>query len=522
MELLNKVSLLALITVFSLTISTFSSAIAAETVSGSEGDLLSVLRITLINQPDIELGKLDIESASGDVQTAGGRFDSTVFGNAYYEKNDSLLTDYEKTLLGYDAVKSESTGLEVGVRRMFRSGFEGEAALKSIRVDDQSGLDGYPTVSRNVLEFSLIIPLSRGGGPAVTSEERQYQLARQSAQQRHQQIISDAVAASANAYWNYLEAYQNLEIKKKIEQRTTDFLKNTERLIELGERPPADSTQINAQLASKRSERIEAERGLYETKQNLGIAMGIPFTQLEALADPSDVFPILDDDSCSVLPDLEELFAQARKNRGDYQAARLDEEAVGVQLEKNIDALKPRLDLKLSANLEGVNEDNSFLDPTYDDTSGPGGMILLNGEWPVSNNSARGTLLSNQAQQRQASLRTLELERNIRSNIAIAVMDIRRIASATVSINQAVELYNSAVAEEVSKLKLGLSTLTNAITIEDKRNSSQEDLIVQQSSLAKAIVRLRNETGTLLHIDNGRGMLDMESIITLPEARTGK
>jgi outer membrane protein TolC len=495
-----------------------SSSVAAENVAVLEGDLMSVLRITLANQADIELGKLDIERASGDVQAAGGRFDSTVFGNAYYEKNDSLLTDYEKTLLGYDAVKSESTGLEVGMRKMFRSGFEGEAALKSIRVDDQSGLDGYPTINRNVLEFSLTIPLSRGGGLAVTAQERQYQLARKAARQRHQKIISDAVAATVSAYWDYLEIYQNLEIKKKIEQRTADFLKNTNRLIELGERPPADSTQISAQLASKRGERIEAERGLYEAKQNLGMAMGITFTQLEALGDPSDAFPILSEADCSALQDMEELFAQARKNRGDYQASRLDEEAVGVEIEKDMDDLKPRVDLKLSANIEGVNEDSSFLDPTAEEASGPGGMILLNGEWPVSNNSARGVLISNQAQQRQARLRTLELERSIRSNIAIAAMDVRRIANATVSIDEAVQLYNTAVAEEVNRLRLGLSTLTNAITIEDKRNSAQEDLIVQQSALAKAIVRLRNETGTLLRIDDGRGMLDMESIVTLPVA----
>ena len=95
-------------------------------------------------------------------------------------------------------------------------------------------------------------------------------------------------------------------------------------------------------------------------------------------------------------------------------------------------------------------------------------------------------------------------------------MDVRRIANATVSINEAVELYNTAVAEEVSRLRLGLSTLTNVITVEDKRNSAQEDLIAQQSALAKAIVRLRNETGTLLRLDDGRGMLDRESIISLP------
>ena len=101
-------------------------------------------------------------------------------------------------------------------------------------------------------------------------------------------------------------------------------------------------------------------------------------------------------------------------------------------------------------------------------------------------------------------------------------MDVRRIAKATVSIDEAVQLYNTAVAEEVSRLRLGLSTLTNAITIEDKRNSAQEDLIVQQSALAKAIVRLRNETGTLLRMDDGRGMLDMESIVTLPVGAPGR
>jgi outer membrane protein len=516
MGITNRVTQLILAAVFGLVVSTSSSAFAVETTAVLQGDLMSVLRVTLANQSDIEIGKLDIESASGDVQAAGGRFDSTVFGNAYYEKNDSLLTDYEKTLFGYDAVKSESAGVEVGVRRMFRSGYEGEAAIRSIRVDDQSGLEGYPTTTRNVLEFSLIIPLSRGGSLAVTAEERQFQLAREAARQRHQKIVSDAVAATVSAYWDYLEAYQNQEIKKKIEERTVDFLKNTNRLIELGDRPAADSTQISAQLASKRGERIEAERGLYEAKQNLGIAMGIHVAQLEALGDPSDPFPILSEADCSLLPGMEELFEQARNNRGDYQASRLDEEAVGVEIEKDMDDLKPRLDLKLSANIEGVSEDSSFLDPTVEEASGPGGMILLNGEWPVSNNRARGALISNQAQQRQARLRTLELERNIRSNIAVAAMDVRRIANAAVSINEAVELYNTAVAEEVSRLRLGLSTLTNVITVEDKRNSAQEDLITQQSALAKAIVRLRNETGTLLRVDDGRGMLDRESIISIP------
>jgi outer membrane protein len=489
----------------------------AETVSGLKCDLMSVLRVTLANQMEIEIGELDVESARGDVQAAGGRFDSTMYGRAFYEKNDSPLTDYERNLFGYYADKSESADLEVGLRKMFRNGLEGEAAIESIRVNDQSGLAGYPAINRNRLKFSLTIPLSRGGTLAVTAEERQNEFSRKAAEQRYQRTLSDAVATTVTAYWDYLEAYQNAEIKRKIEERTAAFLKNTNRLVELGERPSADSKLISAQLASKRGERIEAERGLYEEKQGLGIAMGISLAQVEALGDPLDVFPNLVESECSRLTVVEGFLAQALKNRGDYQAARLDEEAVGVNLEKSMDGLKPRLDLTLSANIQGVNEDSSFLDPTVDDSSGPGGMILLNGDWPISNNRARGEVVSIRAQQRQARLRTLELERNIRSNIAVAAMDVRRIAYAAISINEAVELYNTAVSNEVSMLKRGFSTLVNTISVEDRRNNAQEDLIVQQSALAKAIVRLRNETGSLLRMDGESGVLDIENLVTLPQ-----
>lgn len=187
-----------------------------------------------------------------------------------------------------------------------------------------------------------------------------------------------------------------------------------------------------------------------------------------------------------------------------------------MQLEKDMDELKLRLDLKLSANFEGISDDNSYLDPSTEDESGPGGMILLDGEWPINNNSAKGAVVSSRAQQRQAHLGIEELERAIHSSIAVAVMDISRITNATLSSNEAVELYNSSVASEISKLKLGLSTLTNVISVEDKRNSAEEDLIALQSSLAKAVVRLRNETGTLVNMGDGKGELAVESIITLP------
>ena len=55
-------------------------------------------------------------------------------------------------------------------------------------------------------------------------------------------------------------------------------------------------------------------------------------------------------------------------------------------------------------------------------------------------------------------------------------------------------------------------------SVEDKRNTAQEDLIIQESSLAKAIVRLRNETGTLVRIEGDGGKLDIESFTTIPDS----
>ena len=96
-------------------------------------------------------------------------------------------------------------------------------------------------------------------------------------------------------------------------------------------------------------------------------------------------------------------------------------------------------------------------------------------------------------------------------------MDVSRISQATETMEEAVDLYNSAVANEVTMLRRGFSTLVNTINVEDKRNSAQEDLIAQQSALAKAIVRLRNETGSLLRLEDGDGVLERENLVTIPQ-----
>lgn len=492
------------------------SAAKAENAPLQQTGLINVLRITLENQPDIKLAGMDVDDADGNLQAAGGQFDATLFGNLFYQKNDSILTEYEQNLLGYEAEKDETVGLEAGVQKTFRNGYQGKASVKTAREDDQSGLEGYPTITRNVIEFSVTIPLSQGKGEAITAEERENQLRMKAARQQRQKIISDAIAAGANAYWDYLEAHRYLGIKEEMEARTLAFLAKTNRMVELGELAATDSTQLKAQLATLRGERIEAERSLYEAKQRLGMSMGIPFSQIDDLGEPLDAFPGLGETDCALLPAPARLAEQALDKRGDYQAAKLEEEILEVQLEKDADNLKPRLDLELSANFEGIGEDNSTLDPAVEETTGPGGMIMLKGEWPVANNSSRGRMLANQARQRQARLRTLELERSIHSNIAVSVMDVQRLAKAAINLDEAVQLYNTAIEDEISRLKLGLSTLTNAITIEDKSNTAQEDLIIQQSALAKAIVKLRNETGTLLKMDNETGMVDLEAITTLP------
>lgn len=489
---------------------------AAESLPVGTDDLMSVLRITLANQPEIKLSKLDIEIAKGRLQEAGGDFDSTVYGKTYYEKVDSYLTDFEKDLLGYDADKSETTGLEIGVRKVFRSGLTGEASFISDRVDDQSGIEGYPTITRNKLEFVVTLPLLRGGGVAITVEERQSQLAMKAADLRYYQKLSNAVETTVAAYWEYVEAYKYLEIKKDIEQRATTFLKNTNRLIELDERPAADAKQVRAQLASKRSERIEAERYFHEAKQKMGMAMGISSSQLNVLAIPSEDFPTIRASDCTLMPTVHKLFDQALEARGDYHAARLDKEIIGVELEKIEDETRPQLDLKLSINYEGVGEDNPLSDPATEETAGPGGLIQLEGEWPVRNNKAMGKLMSMKARQRQAELRTYDLERNIQANIATAVTDVCRTVNAVASTNEAVDLYNTVVDNEVSKLTRGLSTLIDVISVEDKRNDAREDLVILQSSLAKAIVHLRNETGSLMLMEGGKGILEMERMISLP------
>ena len=484
--------------------------------------LLDVIKTTLESQPDILLAREAITGAQGALQAAQGDFDPILSGGTSYEKVDTPYSDWEASnYYGYDNNESKSVAYQIGLSKAFHNGLQTSATLATNKTDDQRGI-GYPDITRSSLYFSILKPLGRGGEGSVAATERTSELSLEAADYQLRQTVAENILATTTAYWDYLAAFQSVEIRKQIEDRAQKLLDDTKLLISADMTPAAEDKQLIANLAGQRSSRIQAELQLYQSKQILGMAMGFDFDQIDRLGKPITHYPELPVDVTLSVPWLQNLIDEAMSLRWDMKMAANNEEIASVALKAAKDKAKKKLDLEIRVGVDSVDEDplNDFAPSSVFSsgrTGGPSFAIQLSGELPFGNNNAKGNLVEAHSNVRQAKLNSFSLARTIRSHIMLAANELDRNSKALVETIKAVDSYRKALLNEEKKFKLGFSTITDVIAMEDRLNEVRIKEVQELSTLAKSVASLRYESGTIISVEKYKGGITLDNIMTIPK-----
>ncbi len=354
------------------------------------------------------------------------------------------------------------------------------------------------------------------GAEAVAAGERAAVKDAEAAGLAVKHTASESVLRTATAFWALLAAQERVAILEHSVELESRLVEMTQALIEGQEMPRVELSRALAAEANARAQVESARRDLVKTRMDLALAMGVGVeseTNAPLAAGPFPEVPPLD--AIAMLSDAA-LALGAVDRRFDLRSARVSNEAREIEARGAVLDQRSKLDLGISISSRAIAEDSwsnaadAFADPSY--------RFKLAAEHPFGNNERLGRYAQAAARLDQQAIQSVDLGRNIKLNVVLASRSLHEAAARYVQAVEAARLFRETVDGEFEKLKLGSSTLVDAIVTEQQQTQALLTVIAAQQEVATLLAQLRFETGTLVEDTEQGFAVDQPSLQSLPEA----
>jgi outer membrane protein len=480
---------------------------------------------TLSRHPALGVQKAQVDISRGLKQQASGAFDTTLQSGVAELRNTTPLTFYEQTqdaLAGLPggALASRQTSYTLGASKLFRDGILVSPGFQLNRITDNlTNITGVNTSSTSIL---IAVPLLRGRGRSVVdAQEHAAGVEVEASLLDLNQLAAQLITNVASSYWQLVGARKLLKIALDAETRAQVYVENVQALIDADHVPRSDINEVNANRADSTANRIVAEQGVIAAQEQLALDMGLTASEMLQLPDPTDDFPL--GENQQVPPNsasaLRFYLNEALRRRADYLAAEKRSIEARVLLTAAKNAVLPQLNLNISTGYNGLQEGhnvNSFFASPVSGLRGANATAGLTFTRPVANNLARGQLEQADATSRQADLHSADLARGISAALVTAVQGVRNAIARASKARESVESFQAALSGQRERYRLGTGSVVEILTVEDKLNTALSNQVNAELSYVLALLQFRFATGTLIAPDKAVQNLEADILLTLP------
>lgn len=491
-------------------VSAQSARAATETVR-----LLDAVQTAIAQHPAIEIQRQQVAVSQAVEQQSAAPFDQLVQTNI----DRSQFYNPGSSPTGINLFPSNTAQMTASYSKLLRSGVSLGGALDMQR---QIG-NGLTTSSTRLL---VDVPLLRGRGVEVnTARERAAGLARQGSTLDLRHVTATIVSRVTASYWGLVAADRNRAVAAASDERGAQLVENTRTLIAADQSPRADLAPTLANAADRRAARIAAEQDYVSARNRLLLDMGLRRDEWPASIALDD-FSVL-----GQLPKLETLpkeagpwVDEALHRRADYLAEEQRVAAARVSREAATNALLPQVDFAVTVGYTALAEGqgfNRYFSSLLGGVEGLDTSGRISYRFPVRNSQARGQLAEADAQLRQETTRLADIERTIRSSITESYSAVRNALLSLEQIRESAAAFQEALRGEQDKLALGIGSIVNLLTIEDRLTSASQREVGAWRSYAQAIIDFRFATGTLIPASDSSSGLDVTTFTTLPASVVG-
>jgi len=371
--------------------------------------------------------------------------------------------------------ESVSGALSFGISRMLATGADLSVALTTNLFRFISG-DPAKTAA-SVLSATIVQPLLRGGGKAVTLEnltqsERDMVYAIRDFV-RFRKTLSVNVAKD---YYNLLQQKDAVDNARNNYQNLEEELDRARLLAMAGRMPEFQVDQTEQDELRARDLWIREQESYENLLDSFKIKLGMP-TDVPIETDPAEMRKLSQTGIVPPPVSAEEATAVALDNRLDLKSTGERVEDAGRKVKVAANALKPSLDISASMDI-GTEDETKPFDFDFDDGSYSAGLALeLPLDRKVERNAYRQALIDMAASERTLAERIDEIKAEV------------RIASR--NLEQAAQSYNI----QKNSLSLAESRVESTTLLQQAGRASTRDilesreaLLVAQNAVSRALV----------------------------------
>jgi len=314
----GRVSLMALA-------ATLVAAVASAQPSPAAPDTLPLtlddaVRRAVEHNPDLAVVKLatEVEAAHvGESETAYTPIASTTLGRS------SAVAPSTNFLLGSQGIDTRDWFSSTGVRQRLRWGNgTWSVSWDASRTTSNSLLNSYdPTVLSGV-QIAFSQPLLRDR--TIDAARQQYMIAKRnqdSSELRYRESAVQTIAAVKQAYWTLKALRANVVVQQRSLELAQELAKQNEARVRIGQSPPLDLLQVQAEVADRREGLIRATTAADDAEDQLR----------RLIIDPGDpsfwrlrIDPVDEPPGRAPLADVDGVVAKALESRYDIGRARND------------------------------------------------------------------------------------------------------------------------------------------------------------------------------------------------------
>ncbi len=491
-----------------------------------ELSLKDYLALVMANNTDIQIQMLSLEIPKNAIQRAFGAWDpraTASFSTARATTPPVSALDGTSTEL-----KTLSQPLAMSVTQTLPEGINYTVSWGGSKNTSNSSLNTYNPALASNFAITFSQPLLQNRGSYVN------RLSLMSARSRLKinefglkGSVLNLVSTAESAYWDVVSARESLKVAIGARDVSAEFLKLSQKQLELGALSPLDIYNPQQQLATNEVSVAQARFTLTQREDALR-------KQISADLDPQvRNLPMVLTDAAempleSINFDREQSIAQAMQNRPDLKQAvqSLDVDDLSIQSSRN--ALLPNLALTGNYTVNGrggvfVQRSNVFDQSGAASsllTSIPGGIgdaldqmfgfgfssyqLGLRLTLPIKSRAASADMADAVVRKRQDTLNVRTTQQTIRLDILNAITNVESSKESVKLAKVARDFAQKALDAENKKYELGTELSQNVLLAQNALAQAESTVVTNQIALRKNLLNLLVKVGTLL---DERGIL---------------
>ncbi len=481
-----------------------------------ELSLRSYLELVMANNTDIQLQLLTMETPKNAIQRAFGTWDPVA--SAQFASTRSTSASVSE-LTGASTLKSLNQPATFNVSQILGSGTQYSVGFSADKNTTNSSFATLNPALSAGLNFSVSQPLIRNRGYYVNHlnlmmARSRYKISDYALRNQVIQLVN----AAENAYWDVVQARENLRVAESALKLAEESLALTQKEFQLGAVAQLDLYNPEQQRASADLSVSQARFALQQSENALRKQMGVDL-------DPSTrTLPIvltetMDTPVQAGIVDPEASVQKALSMRPDLKAAvqSLDVDDLAIQQSRN--ALLPSLSLTASYQSQGIGgiyfpQSTVLSGVTTTPSPVPGGFgdalsqmfgfgfpvysFGLNLQLPIRSHSAAADLADAIVQKRRDALTIRNTQQQIRLNILNAVSNVESSRKSVELALLAADYARKSLDAENQKYQLGIDPLQFVLTAQNVLATAEAAVVQAQVGLRRNLLNVLTQTGDLL------------------------